>query len=161
MDYQAVSNAIAARFDSLTPPTYTWADDDGNTRSDTDDALRLVTATMPNQLSVSPALYVLPPEDREYSWGVGSVMRIQQLYMVRLARDQTQDMARRMAALQAWRPVLITRIQGQIQLGLAYVDGGAYLRSSRIGEWTYAETTHDVVELVIEVNIREVVAGAA
>lgn len=161
MDYLAVGNAIAARFTGLTAPTYSWQDDEGTTVTATDDDLRVVTATLPNQLSVSPALYVMPPEDREFSWGMSSRMRIKQFYTVRLVRDQTQDMARRMAALSAWRPLLITRIQGQIQLGLSYVDEGAYLRSSRIGEWPYAETTYDVVELVIEVNISEVVTGAA
>lgn len=161
MDYLAVRSAIAARFVGLTAPTYSFEDDDGNAVTATDDDLRLVTATLPNQLSVSPALYVLPPTDLAFSWGVGSVMRIQQEYTAMLLREQTQDMPRRMAALDAWRPVLITRIQGQIQLGLSYVDGGAYLRRSRIALWTYGEITYDVVELVIEVNIREVVAGAA
>lgn len=160
MDYQATADAIAARFTGITPPSYTWTTPTAGATTETDVALRVVTTTLPNQLGPLPALYVMPPEDIAFEWGPSLTMHLRQIYLVRLARAQDQDIARRMAALQAWRTPLILRVVGRIQLGLTNVDW-AELRSTRIAEWTYAEVVHDIVELTIEVKIREQVAAAA
>jgi len=160
MDYAAVGTAIAARFVGISPPTYTWYENDATSTSATDDALVVVTATLPNQLGPLPALYVMPPVDDLFEWGPSMQMILHQTWTVRMVRSQDQDIARRMAALNAWRPLLITPLIGNIQLGLAYVEW-CFLRGSRIAEWTYAEIPHDVVELTIETRIRETVSAAA
>lgn len=160
MDYLETGNAIAARFVGITAPSYSFEDDAGDTVTVQDDALTTVSATLPNQIATTPALFVMPPEDREFEWGPSLLMHVRQFYTIRLFRDQTQDIARRMAALQAWRTPLALRIAGQIQLGLSYVDW-AELRSGRIGEVEYAEVKYDVVDLLVEVKVREPIAAQA
>ncbi len=147
MDYTAIGSALAARFTGIGPPTG-------------ESALVDSTASLPPQLGSTPIILVWPPAHETFAWGPSRWKWQTQEWTVGLYVDKQGDLPVRLARMQAWRPYLVARIVGQIQLGLSYVDW-AELRSMDLGVADYGGTEYDVLTLGVVVQVRETVAAAA
>ena len=121
-DYDAVATALAARYAPglMSPPSGQGA-------------LRLSTATLPQQASVLPAVYVFPdsgtlqyqPNGRQGD----AVFKLQFLYSMGV------DMARDSVGLRKWLGVLIDQLRGATQLG-------GTVAAARVTAWRTAKITY-------------------
>lgn len=148
MDYTALAAALAARFTGLTPPSG-------------EDSLALISADLPGQVGATPALLVDPNPDETFEWGPALTRHGLSNWKVLFLRAQEGDFGPRMTALALWRPVLLDRVVGRIQLGLAYVDWAELRTFGPAREVTYAEITYDGYEIGIQIKTREQVAASA
>jgi hypothetical protein len=149
VDYDAIGDALAARFRGLSTPS----GEDPLTNA-------AVTNELPDALSTTPALLVWPPVREDFQWGPSNQRWVRQEWHLHFYRASSGTLAQRLVGMQKWRPLLVDRIVGQIQLGLAYVDW-AELNSIVLSEGSYAEIAYDDFDLTVIVQIRETVAAAA
>lgn len=151
MNLAAISSAIAARFASgtITPPAG-------------ESAPKAALAVLPDNIGNVPTFLVYPPTWSS-SWGIGKRYEGDYTFRVVLYLGIVGDLPRRHARALAWHDAMIFQLGGQRQLGLeTYVEesdvtGGA-IRLGQAGD-SYADFLHDIVELVVEVKVRETVAG--
>lgn len=144
MDDAAIAVAIATRLQAVTPPTgetaIRWASHE------------LVDDATPPR----PALEILPPIE-QIEWLPAKQMRVVQTWTVQLLLDSAADLPRRMRSLYAWRTAIRTQLAGKIQLGISGVEA-AYVREIGSPEDELGQQLIDILELSIEVTVREVVS---
>lgn len=119
------------------------------------------TASLPNDIAKGPALLVFPPSG-PLDVGV-SAMRADVLrFPVRLLRDPL-DVPSRIDALYAWYTAMRDKVEANTDLGLPTYVLNAQPIAMRIdldgGE--YAGRMFDLVELLVEVSLREHVTTLA
>lgn len=119
------------------------------------------TASLPNAIAQGPALIVFPPSG-VLDVGVSAWRQDRLRFPVRLLRDPL-DVPARTDALYAWFTALRDKVEANIDLGLPTYVAYAQPVSMRIeldgGE--YAGRSFDVVELLVEVELREHVSTLA
>jgi len=122
IDFDAIATALAARYAPglMSPPSGLGA-------------LRLSTATLPQQVSVTPAVLVFPDSGTlEYGSSTrqgDALMKLQFLYSMGV------DMARDSVALRKWLGVLLDQLRGAAQLG-------GIVASARVTGWRTVKITY-------------------
>ena len=156
MNLKAIADAIALRFVGVTTSA-------GETFATTP------TASLPNSIAKGPVCLVYPPRGI-LEIGVSRMRNDHYDFPVRLLMDPI-DVPTRTEALYRWYDATRDIVEGQFTLGLVYV-AKAYLVSERMeiagknsGEDYSSVTgdyaTFDVIEYVVRVLVREVVATVA
>ena len=142
MNTKAVADAIAGRFTGIT------ANGQGIAIGP--------TASLPNSINRGPALLVYPPTG-ELGIGVSKLRTDILTFAVRLLLDPL-DVPSRTNALYAWYDAMRDRIEGNMDLDLAYVAWAkpTNVRLDLDGQ-PYAGALFDVVELLVDVRFNEVV----
>lgn len=145
MDLKVIADAIAGRFTGVTA---------------SGEALLLCTASLPNAVNKGPVLLVYPPSG-ELRIEMGPRNRDVYEFPVRLLRDPL-DVPARTDMLYAWANAMRLRVEGDWDLGLAYVAQAmcSSLRCELDGE-EYALARFDVVELIVTVYINELAPSVA
>ena len=147
MNTKATADAIAARFVGVTA-----------TLNGTVEALvSAPTASLPDAIAKGPVVLVFHPT-ASLEIGIGRMRNDQYSFPVRLLRDPI-GYPTRSDWLYAWHDATRDRIEGNVDLDLAYVARAALI-SARVeldGE-EYAGVKFDVVEYAVSVLFREVVA---
>ena len=122
LDFDAIATALAARYAPglMTPPSGLGA-------------VRLSTADLPQQVTVTPAVLVFPDSGTlEYGSSTrqgDAVMRLQFLYSMGV------DMKRDSIALRKWLGVLLDQLRGAAQLG-------GIVASARVTGWRTVKITY-------------------
>jgi len=122
IDFDAIATALAARYAPglMSPPSGLGA-------------LRLSTATLPQQVSVTPAVLVFPDSGTlEYGSSTrqgDALMKLQFLYSMGV------DMPRDSVALRKWLGVLLDQLRGAAQLG-------GIVASARVTGWRTVKITY-------------------
>jgi len=122
LDFDAIAAALAARYAPglMTPPSGLGA-------------VRLSTADLPQQVTVTPAVLVFPDSGTlEYGSSTrqgDAVMRLQFLYSMGV------DMKRDSIALRKWIGVLLDQLRGAAQLG-------GIVASARVTGWRTVKITY-------------------
>jgi hypothetical protein len=144
---KAIADAIAAQFTGITA--------NGET-------IRVgPTASLPNAITKGPALLVFHPTGT-LELLMGPRRRDVLDFPVRLLRDPL-DVPNRSDMLYAWYDAMRDRVEKKLTLGLAYVAWAKALTVPQIAidGHLYATVLWDVVEIVIQVQLDEIVAGVA
>jgi hypothetical protein len=150
MNVRAIADAIAARYSGITVTVNSEVESLGTGP----------TAELPPNITRN-ALLVFPPVE-EYDY-YPSRQRIGTAdFSVRLYRRPEADMGRRSRYAYAWRDALTDKVEGNLDLDLAYVthalDVGGRIN---LDDASYADETMDMVERTIRVHIKEVVTALA
>lgn len=152
MDLKTIADAIAVRFVGATTTG-------GETFSSTP------TASLPNQIGKGPVCLVYPPTG-QLEIGVSRMRNDHYDFPVKILIDPL-NVPSRTDALYRWYNATRDLLEGQFSLGLTYV-ARAWLVAERMeidGE-KYSSTdgtfgNFDVVEYIVRVQVREVVATVA
>jgi hypothetical protein len=148
MNLQTIADALAA-----TVGTVTATAPDGSTEQLT------CSAHMPDVVSKS-ALWVVPPFDGDLGLIMGPRLDDHWQFGIRLARDP-MSMASRTRWLYAWATALRTRVQTNIDLGVAgVVEAQAVRMRVEIDGYVYASATgsaalFDTVDMQVDVHVLE------
>jgi hypothetical protein len=146
MNMQAIADAIAGRFTGVTAGGVAIAVGP--------------TASLPNAIAKGPALLVFHPTG-SLEIGMGRMRNDVLTFPVRLLLDPL-DYPTRSAALYAWADALRDRVEMDMDLGLAYVTWArATAIRLELDVATWYGGGFDMVELTIEVRVREVVTSVA
>jgi hypothetical protein len=142
MDLSAISDALALRYASLTPPTGMKA-------------ITASTARPPNNIPNTP--YVIAwPQSGDVTLTAGEVKGEHEFAVVFYYSKAEADIPREYVALQKWLGILLNATYGQLQLGLAYVDKSIPMKWE-IGTAVYAGDTYEVITLTVHVWTAEAV----
>jgi hypothetical protein len=122
LDFDAVAVALAARYAPgvMSPPA-------GQA------ALRLSTATMPQQVTVTPVILVFP-DSGTFEYG-SSTRQGDALFKLQFLYSMGVDMARDSVALRKWAGVLADQLRGAAQLG-------GIVASARVSGWRTVKITY-------------------
>jgi hypothetical protein len=143
MDLLTISDALALRYSSLTPPA----------------GLKAITASTsrpPNNIPNTP--YVIAwPQSGDVTLTSGKVNGEHEFSVVFYYAKSEADVPREYVALQKWLGVLLNATYGQLQLGLAGTVDKAIPMKWEIGSVVYAGDQYEVITLTIHVWTSEVV----
>jgi hypothetical protein len=122
LDFDAIATALAARYAPglMSPPSGLGA-------------LRLSTATMPQQMSVTPAILVFP-DSGTFEYGA-STRQGEASFRLNFYYSMGVDMARDSVALRKWVGVLCDQLRGAAQLG-------GIVASARVSGWKTVKLTY-------------------
>jgi hypothetical protein len=146
MDSYAIAAAIATRLKAATPPT-------GK------EAIKVATAELPESISVFPALLVSLPQP-DYLEHTSNSTAASLTYQATLFLARHDSAARRSRLLHDWVTALYARLNGLLQLGLAYVSL-ATIENWAAGVVTYEGAEYDGVVFDVVVRIHEAGSYAA
>lgn len=145
MDLLAISDALALRYASLTPPA-------------TLKAITASTSRPPNNIPNTP--YVIAwPQSGDVTYTPGQRSGEHSFTVIFYYAKSEGDIPREYVALQKWMGVLLNAIDGQMQLGLA-ASGVIKALPVRweIGTTVYGGDTYEAVTFTVTVWTRESVA---
>lgn len=150
MNLKATADAIALRFVGVT------ATNGGVTES----LAAAPTASLPNTVAKGPVVLVYHPVGA-LDIGMNRMRNDHYNFPVKILRDPTNYPARS-DWLYAWHDATRDRVEGNVDLDLAYVAWAKCIavRVELDGE-DYAGVTYDVIEYTVQVLFREVVATVA
>jgi hypothetical protein len=150
MDSYAIASAIATRFsaENVTPP------------SGQEDP-KLVTADLPDGITVFPTILVMPPVMENGRVMHGPIRDLDLVYQVVLYLSRADGTPRRAKAIHDWATALYGQLAGQIMLGLSTYVRLAWLRSFRAGVVSYGAEEYDGVAFEVVVHVSESYAPAA
>jgi len=148
-DYDAITTAIALRFDpsTITAPAGGY------------DNVRVSTGNLPNQMVPLPAVLVFPSNGEFLPQTTGARRDSDTEFVVRFYYNQTGDLPRDTVALRKWLTILVTRLDGAVQLGGTVTL--ARVVSWRVDVFDYALLQYTGIELVINVHVEEAVTAVA
>lgn len=150
-DFDAIANAIAARFTAanVTPPT-----------NETD--IRESTAALPQAIRLEPTVLVFPPEPGgiELSYMGGTLSGIA-TFPVRFYLWRIRDNARNAALVNKWLGSLYPQLIGQVHLGLSSYVTHAVIRDLGAARLTYANDEFEGIALTAEVHFWEALNAVA
>ena len=137
MDLSAISDALALRYASLTPPTGYKA-------------ITSSTSRPPNNIPNTP--YVIAwPQSGDMTLTAGEVKGEHEFSVVFYYAKSEGDIPREYVALQKWVGVLLNATYGQLQLGLGGTVDKAIPMKWEIGSVVYAGDQYEVVTLTVHV----------
>lgn len=146
MDSYAIASAIATRFGATTPPAG-------------QEAIKLATAELPDEVSLFPSLLVFPSTMSDPTY-IASKRDLNLTFPVAFVLSRADGSPRRAHALHDWVTVLYGRIAGQIMLGLS-----SYVSESEVLAWTpgvsYGGQDYDGALLTVWVHVNEPYSPAA
>jgi hypothetical protein len=140
-DFNAVASAIATRFGAATAPS-------GET------AIRLASATLPNQIPAEPVVLVYPPTTLDFTYN-GGVTSIVATYPVRFFLWRTRDKGRNAVLINKWLGALYRQLAGQAHLGLSSYVNDARIESMGAASLSYGGEEFDGITIDVEVHIWE------
>ena len=118
------------------------------------------TASLPNAVTVGPALLVFPPTGT-LELVMGPRNRDTYDFPIRLLRDPL-SVPERTDRLYEWADAMRLRVEGNMDLDLAYVAWAQSVALTlAIDGFTYNDTLYDVVELTVRVQINEIASGVS
>ena len=142
VDFDAIAIALAARYAPglMSPPS-------GQA------VLRLSTADLPQQVTVTPAILVFPPNTGTLEYGA-STRQGESGFKLQFFYSMGVDMKRDSVALRKWLGVLLDQLRGAAQLG-------GIVASARVDAWRTAKLTYGGDEFNgIELDVTIVTAEA-
>ena len=141
-DFAAIADAIAARFLGTTPPTG-------------QPAIRAAYGSeLPNAVTITPCLLVFEPDD-EWTASGSATRRGTLTYGCYLVLGQA-DQPRTSKAMLDWRTALLSRLDGQVHLGLSASGvGPAVVTKTGSGKLTYSEQEWSGVSITVVVTVTE------
>jgi hypothetical protein len=145
-DFDAITVALAARFASPTPPTGY-------------DGVKIATGNLPEGMYPLPCVLVFPNEGDVGPPTTGARRDHDVAYIVRFYYNQMGDLERDTVALRRWLTVLLTRMDGAVQLGGIITLG--YISHWQINVFSYAQLDYTGIELTINVHVEEAVTAVA
>lgn len=144
MDSYAIAGAIATRFSAanVTPP------------SGQEDP-KLVTADLPDAVSVFPTILVMPPIMDDANYNASRNRSFPLIYTVILFLSRSDGTPRRAKALHDWVTAIYGQLGGQVQLGLSSYVALATVQAFRAGTVSYAGESYDGITFDVNVRISE------
>ena len=143
MDLLAISDALALRFASLTPPSGLKA-------------ITSSTARPPNNIPNTP--YVIAwPQSGDVTYTAGQRSGEHTFTVIFYYSKSEADIPREYVALQKWLGVLLNAIDGQMQLGLGPLVIKALPMRWEIGTTVYGGDTYEDITITVTVWTRETV----
>jgi hypothetical protein len=144
MDTYAVGTALAARFGNITPPTGY-------------DAIKLTTALAPDNISVYPAVIILPP-DTTLSYSMNRQVDEMHVFTVRFIIPRSMGTDRGIKALYAWRDAIVKGAVGNQDLDVVGVVS-CLVTNVTMGDVSYgADDELLAIDCRTEVRFRSVVS---
>lgn len=137
LDIDAIAEALALRYASLTPPT-------------DEPAIRGSTSHPPNALSGTPYVVVWTTGG-EVTYGGGGERKGQTEFDVRLYLDIVGDLPRQMARTQKWIGVLLDATHGATKLTLAPTVDKSIPTSWTVGVFEYADKFYEGISVMVRV----------
>jgi hypothetical protein len=140
IDFDAIATALAARYAPglMSPPSGLGA-------------LRLSTATLPQQVTVTPAILVFP-DAGTFEYGA-STRQGEAMFRLQFFYSMGVDMARDSVALRKWAGVLCDQLRGAAQL--AGIVASARVSSWKTAKLTYAGDEFNGIELDVTIVTTE------
>ena len=150
MNTKAIADAIAARFAGIT----------ATVGSTTESLASTPTASLPNTLGKGPVVLVFHPSG-VLDVDIGKMRNDTLDFPVRFLRDPV-DYPSRSDWLYAWYDATRDRVEGDIDLGLAYVQWARTVSADvELDGYDYAATKYDLIEYVVRVKVREAISTFA
>lgn len=137
LDIDAIAEALALRYASLTPPTG-------------EPAIRGSTSHPPNALSGTPYIVVWT-EGGEVTYGGGGIRQGETEFDVRFYLDIVGDLPRQMARTQKWIGVLLDATHGATKLTLAPVVDKAIPTTWTVDVFGYGDKRYEGISITVRV----------
>jgi hypothetical protein len=142
MDFNAISDALAARFSAanITPPTG-------------EQNVQVSTALLPQNIALEPTVLVYPPSC-EFGY-MASTRTGLCTYPIRIYIENVRDNIRDTTLALKWLSVLYDQLDAQVHLGLENYVAKATLGNFTVGELNYGGVMHMGIEFSVEVVVYE------